>query len=205
MTREHDEDQTPADLEEWAKDFRATPGDVQAPSADEILARAQRDSARERLDWVTQIGSTLFATVVFLGLVVRTRSPYQAGLAAVVLPVLFGLFAFFVYERTTASSGGDSVADHVARAVRRNRARHRFARASLAALALLATAFWMWLPLFVLSKSERFAGEPWRLAVAVVASLLVFGLGFWRAALKVRKAKAELQSWEAALGSLADR
>lgn len=205
MTREPDEDETPDDLAEWAKDFRGAPMEARAPSPDEILARAARDARKERLDWATQIGGTLLAAVVFLGLVVRTRSALQAGLAAVVLPVLFGLFALFVYERTTASHGGDSVTDHVARAVRRNRARHRLARASLAALAFLATAFWLWLPLFVLSKSERFASEPWRLAIAVVVSLLVFGLGFWRAAVKVRQSRAELQRWLAVEASLAER
>jgi hypothetical protein len=204
MTNEHDDDE-PADLEEWAKDFRATSVDAGAPSADEIVARAQRDARRERIDWATQIGGTLLAFFVFLGLVARTRSALQAGLAAVVLPVLLGLFALFVHDRTRAGGGGDSVADHVARAVRRNHARHRLARASLAALALLATAFWIWMPFFVLSKSERFAAEPWRLAVGIVASLVVFGLGFWRSAINVRKAKAELRSWQDVQGSLVDR
>lgn len=207
--RDEDEEETPADLAMWAKDFRAT-GDVQAPSAADVLARARRDARRERVDWATQIGGTLFAVLVFLGLVARTRSPLQAALAAIVLPVLFGLFALFVVDRSLTSagrggSGGDSVAEHVARAVRRNRARHRLARVSLVALAFLATAFWVWMPLFVLSKSERFDRDPWRLAVGVVVSLLVFGLGFWRAAVNVRKARTELQSWRAVEGSLADR
>jgi hypothetical protein len=191
------------DLTEWSRDFRATTGGVQPPSPEPILERAARDARRERLEWVVQIGGTAFAVATFVGLVVITRSPLITGFAAFVLPVLFALFAWFVVLRVRLGGRvGSSLADHVAAATRRNRARHQFARANLATLVLLATGFWVWLPLFVLSKSDRFAAEPWRLGIAVTVSLLVFGLGLWRASVVVKRARAELESWRSVGASL---
>ena len=47
------------------------------------------------------------------------------------------------------------------------------------------------------------AAERWRLAVAVVTALAVFGLGFWRTTRVVRRAREDLESWRAVAASLA--
>ena len=144
----------------------------------------------------------LFAAVVFLALVVRTGSALFAVFAAFVLPTLFATFAFFVYLHVGASkSAGASVAEHVAAATRRNLVRHRVARAAFAALAILVTGFWVWLPIFVSAKSEKFAANPWRLGVSVVVASLVFGLAFWRVARAVKQTGSDLESWRTVLAS----
>ncbi|MBX3219457.1 MAG: hypothetical protein KF795_02990 [Labilithrix sp.] len=199
------EDATPVDLAEWASDFRATAGGLDEASSESIVARAEGDARKERWEWATQIGGLAFAAAVFLGLVVRMRSPLFTGFAAFVLPTLFALFSFFVYLRVGVSKNrGTSVADHVAAAMQRNRARHRVARAGLASLALLTTGFWVWLPIFVSSKSEKFAAEPWRLGVSVTAAIVVFGLAFYRCARLVKQTRSALESWRVVLASFED-
>lgn len=197
------EDETPVEIARWAADFRA-PGPEVALDPAPILERAAADARKTRREWAAQIAGTVFAIANFLGLVAWRRTAIVAAIAAFVLPVLVSLFGYFVY--TQASLGkvaGAAIADHVAAAVRRNRARYRVAQASLLTLVILTVGFWIWLPFFLLGSADKLAAQPWRLAIAVVTALAIFGLGFWRTTRIVRRAREELESWRAVAASLA--
>jgi len=199
------EDETPIEIARWAADFRAgPPGPEAALDPAPILERAAADARKTRREWAAQVAGTVFAIANFLGLVAWRRTAIVAAIAAFVLPVLVSLFGYFVY--TQASLGkvaGAAIADHVAAAVRRNRARYRVAQASLLTLVILTVGFWIWLPFFLLGSADKLAAQPWRLAVAVVTALAVFGLGFWRTTRVVRRAREDLESWRAVAASLA--
>lgn len=199
MTDERDE------LSLWADDFRAEPAAAVPLSVEAIMAQAARGARRERLMWLEQIGGTAFAVAVFLGLVVRTRSLLLAALSAVVLPTLLALFAFFVHEQLALRGRAlTAVRHHAELVVRRRRADVRLQRASQAVLGLLAASFWVWFPFFVFSRVERFAAEPWRLAVGATVSLVVFVGAFWLLRRRLRKARAELRRWEGVLAAFCD-
>jgi hypothetical protein len=192
------------DLDLWTEDFRQ-PDSLALPSTDEIVAQSGRDRRKERVEWATQIAGLTFAMTVFTWLVVSTRSTLFAVFAAVVMPILFALFAWFVILRVGAARNDvTTVGDHVARAVRHRRVNHRLARASLAALVVLTIAFFVWLPFLTLSRVERFAAEPWRAVVGVVASIAVFGGGFAWTARSLRKTRRELDRWIAVEAALRD-
>lgn len=201
------EDETPVEIARWAADFRAfAPEPAVAKTLDPtpILERATSDARKTRHEWVAQIGGTTFAIANFLGLVAWRRTAMVAAIAAFVLPVLVALFGYFVYTQASQRRvAGEAIADHVAAAVRRNRARYQVARASLLTLAILTVGFWIWLPFFLLGSADKLAAQPWRIAIAVVAALTIFGLGFWRATRVVRSARQELESWRAVAASLA--
>lgn len=200
------EDETPIEIARWAADFRAAaPGPELAVALDPtpILERAASDARKTRREWAAAVASTTFAIANFLGLVAWRRTAIVAALAAFVLPVLVALFGYFVYTQASQRRVvGAAIADHVTAAVRRNRARYQFARASLLTLAVLTVGFWIWLPFFLLGSADKLAAQPWRIAIAVVAALTIFGLGFWRATRVVRSAREELESWRAVAASL---
>lgn len=195
------------ELSRWSEEFRA-PGttDVRLgaggggglPGVEEILAEGRRDDRRRLVDWVGQIAGNAFAAVVFGWVVIFTRSALFAGFAAFVLPVLFGLSGYFVYLRLDETRGvATSVRDHVERAVRQRRIRHRFMRASVWALAVLALGFWVWVPFVWLSRWERIATEPSRLVIAVSAAIVTFVASFAFVVRQRRKAREELEKWQA--------
>lgn len=201
-------DQTSDDsqLAAWAEDFRAegTGGDGgEAPSADEIVREARRREQKHRRDVVVQVVSLLFAIAVFLGLLLRTRSMVLAALTAIVLPTLVGLFGIFVHlQQAVGQRTGTTVASYVAFALRGHRAEERILRANRTGLAALALVFWAWLPIWVLSRADRFATEPWRLAVGALVALVIFVGAFWHLGRKVAQARAARERMERIAASL---
>jgi MFS family permease len=193
------------ELARWSSDFRASEEQSKLPTAEEILAESRKDDRRRIVDWVAQLVGTAFAALVFGWIVVFTRSALFAGFAAFVLPVLFALSGYFVYlrldERRVRMT---AVRDHVDRAVRQRRIRHRFMRVSLWALALLTLGFWVWVPFVWLSRWERIEAAPWRLVVAVSFAILVFASGFAWAVRQRRKTREELEKWEAIASAMRD-
>jgi len=182
------------ELSSWAEDFRAPA--AEPLSAEAVLREAARGARQERLAWVSQLGGLVFAIAVFLGLVVRSRSALLAGLSAVVLPTLLALFGFFIHVRQSIGKNADaSVASFVTLTTRRRQGELKLLQVNRAALGFLAAVFWLWLPLFVLSRAERFAAQPWRLAVATLFSLAVFGGAWWRLGRLVRRARGDLARW----------
>ncbi len=191
------------DLAALAEDFRADIPHV--PSTDEILAQAARDARNERLEWAYQIGGPTFAAVALVYTAVQMRSVMFVILAAVAIPTLFALLGFFVHVRREARrSVGASVADHVGALVARRRADLQLVRAARVALALLITAFWIWLPIYVWTKADRFAAEPWKIGISVCVAVLVFVVAWRQMVLQVEKAGLEVERWSAVAGSLAD-
>ncbi|MBL8609379.1 MAG: hypothetical protein JNL38_18760 [Myxococcales bacterium] len=202
MTLEPEED-TPVDIAEWAADFRGYREDAK-PSVEPVLARAAKEARREVLDWLGHTGGTLFAAVVFAVLTVRTKSPLMAGLSAIVLPTLIGIYIYFVYTHVALwRRVAVSVGEHAAFALRRSIARQKVLRVSFAGLILLTGAFWIWLPFWFHAHAEKFAHEPWRALVGVVAALPTFGLAFAYYAWAFRRARVEIESWRAVQASVA--
>lgn len=197
-----------AELAAWAEDFRADGntgdgGRDDAPSADEIVREARRQEQRHRRDVVVQVVSLLFAIAVFLGLLLRTRSMVLAALTAIVLPTLVGLFGVFVHLRQAVGQRtGTTVASYVAFSLRGHRAEERILRANRTGLAVLALVFWAWLPVWVLSRADRFASEPWRLAVGASVAMVIFAGAWWHLGRKVRQARAARERMERIAASL---
>lgn len=200
------------ELDRWSKDFRSDPAEhaqhprsarPALPTADEILAQSRRDHRRRIVDWAAQIVGNAFAALVFAWVVVFTRSALFAGFAAFVLPVLFGLSGYFVYLRLDESRvPTTTVREHVERAVRQRRMGHRFMNASVWALAVLAIGFWIWVPFVWLSRWERIAAEPSRLVIAVTAAIATFSVAFVWVVRQRRKAREELEKWNAIASAL---
>ncbi len=180
----------------WAEDFRVPHG-AAIPSADEIIAQARRDARREWIAWTLQIGGTLFVIAAFLALIAQTRSAMFAALSAIVLPAFLVSFGCFVYFRPSRwSSEGSSVTAHVALAVRRRSRDHRMMRVSRAVFGFLVAAHWVWYPLFLVSRIEKFAAEPWRIVVGTAAAVLVFGVAWWFVTRTARTTAVELAKWK---------
>ena len=201
-TNESEQDKD-MELSSWEEDFksdatvRGQPAEPPPLSAEAVLLEAARGSRADKLAWASQIGGLLFAVVVFLGLVVRTRSVLQAALAAVVLPTLLVLFGLFVHVRQSVGTNADeSVASFVDLTTRRREGDLRLLRGNRIGLIVLAAAFWVWFPIFVVSRADRFGAEPWRLAVGALSSLLVFGGAWWNVGRRVRRAEEELANWK---------
>ncbi len=202
MSTEHDED-TPVDIAEWAADFRGYREDAK-PSVTPVLERAAKEARREILDWVGHTAGTLFAAVVFGVLTARAKTPLMAGLSAIVLPTLFGIFAYFVYTQVSLRRrAAASVAEHAAAALRRSVARQKVLRASFAGLVVLTVAFWVWLPFWIHAHGEKFAREPWRAVLGLVVALPTFGAAFAYYAWAFRRARVEIESWRAVQASVA--
>ena len=190
------------ELLKWAEDFQY-PEDAAALSAEAVVARSATDRGRERREWVLQLGALVFAVLVFVILVAKTRSPFFAALAAIVLPVLVALFEVTIYLRQeTRGIRVASVKEHVALTVRRRLVSHRIGQVNRVAMAFLSIAYFAWYPFFVLSRAERFGGEPWRLLVGVTASVFVFGGAWFALGRVVRRTGAELARWKEIEASL---
>ncbi len=195
-----------AELSSWSEDWKSeTRGpaavaralSAEAAFADKVLAESARGARMAKLAWAGQIASLLIAVFVFLALVIKTRSVMQAVLAAVVLPTLLGLFGFFVHIRQSIGTNADeSVASFVALTTRRREADVRLMKGNRIGLGFLSAVFWVWFPLFVFSRAERFGAEPWRLAVGALSSLVVFGGAYWYVGRRVRRAENDLLHWK---------
>lgn len=189
-------DEVDRELLQWSDDFRGEAEKEPGISLEAVLHEARRDVLRTRREWVNNILGNLFALVMLLGVVVYTRSTLFAVLAAVVIPVLVGLFGWFVHVRqSVGQSLEEGIEGHVRLTLRRKTADVRILRASRYALGFLAIAFWSWLPFVVLAKSEKFMAEPWRLAIAVVFALGTFGFSWWRALHLLKRAEKEQTHW----------
>lgn len=193
---------TDPELLKWAEDLQ-DPEDAVALSAEAVLARAATDERRERGEWVLQLGALVFAVLVLIVLVAKTRSPFFAALGAIVLPVLVALFGVTIYLRQeTWGIRVASVKEHVALTVRRRLVSHRIVQVNRAAMALLSAAFFSWFPFLALSPAERFGAEPWRLVVGVTVSVFVFGGAWVGLGRVVRRTGAELARWQDVEASL---
>ena len=205
MSDAHDTPKDDPELASWAADFRSERGP--AIAVDEIFAQVRRDTWRARVEWTVQIAALLFSVGVYLWLVVRMHSAVQTVLSAIVVPTLIATFCAFAYLRWSDRRGGDpsgAVASHVAALLARRRTSLRIVRINGGVLAFLALVFWVWLPFFVHAHAERYAAEPWRLAIGAGAALVIFGFAAWRLAQVAKNTRAELARWEKVEKSLAE-
>jgi hypothetical protein len=194
------------ELASWADDFKQGADDSPPLSPDAVIEEGKRIDRTQNLAWASQIFGILLAVANFLGIVVYTRSAIVAALSAVVLPTLLALFGWFVHLRLSVGKRVQgSVASFVAWMVKHKRADLRFARSGRLALVFLAVAFWVWFPLFVLSKVDRFGSHPSRLAFGAAFSLVVFAAAFWRTSTLVRRAEQGLAHWRKLEASFTDR
>lgn len=193
------------ELASWAEDFKESTPAAPPLSADAVIEEGKRNDRKQSLAWASQVLGLLFAVANFLGIVVYTRSALVAALSAVVLPTLLALFGWFVHLRLSVGKREQgTVASFVAWMVKQKRADLRIAQANRIGLVFLATAFWVWFPLFVLSKAERFGAHPSRLAFGAVFSLVVFAAGLLRTSTLVRRAQTDLAHWTKLAASFID-
>jgi hypothetical protein len=186
------------DLNRWAEDFRNEPGSKPNLSLETLMTQAKKDRRAELLKMVRTVLALLLAVAVFVDIVVTSRSVVVTIFSAVVLPVLMAQVGHRFYVRSQVGRVEAGKVDNYVRLnVRRRIADLKIARMNRIFFGVLVSAFWIWLPFFVLQNAASFANAPITLAVKLVLVLAVFvGTWFWTNHV-CRKAERECAHWMA--------